>query len=402
MKILVLNSGSSSIKYQLYDMQSGAALVRGVVERIGLRGSLLTQQLHDGRKVSLSGEILDHQQAIEYLLALLTDSERGALKDRKEIAAIGHRVVHGGERYTVSVQVDDEVLNRLHQHTDLAPLHNPNNLKGIEACRRLMPDAPNVAVFDTAFHYTLPPHAYIYGLPYVLYKRHGIRRYGFHGLSHRFVSGRFSELTGSRHQPLRLITIHLGNGSSMTAIRDGESIDTTMGFTPVEGLLMGTRSGDLDPAVILRIMGREEISRREAISLLNKHSGLLGISGVSSDMREVLEEMEAGNSRARLAVEVFAYRIKKYLGAFAAVLGGLDGVVFTGGIGENARLVRSMALEGLEFLGLNLDGKRNEQPDGERLISTEGSAVEIWVIPTNEEWIIAQDTYRIASGSEPE
>ncbi len=402
MNILVLNSGSSSIKYQLYDMQSGTALVRGVVERIGLRGSLLTQQLHDGRKVSLSGEILDHQQAIEYLLAILTDPERGALQDRKEIAAIGHRVVHGGERYTASVQVDDEVLNELHQNTDLAPLHNPNNLKGIEACRRLMPDAPNVAVFDTAFHHTLPPQAYIYGLPYVLYKRHGIRRYGFHGLSHRFVSRRFGELTASSHQPLRLVTIHLGNGSSMTAIRDGESIDTTMGFTPVEGLLMGTRSGDLDPAVILRIMGREELSRREAISLLNKHSGLLGISGVSSDMREVLEEMEAGNSRARLAVEVFTYRIKKYLGAYAAVLGGLDGVVFTGGIGENAPLVRSMALEGLEFLGLTLDPDRNGQGAGERLISTKGSAVEIWVIPTNEEWIIAQDTYRLASGSEPE
>ncbi len=402
MKILVLNSGSSSIKYQLYDMQSGAALVRGVVERIGLRGSLLTQQLHDGRKVSLSGEILDHQQAIEYLLAILTDPERGALKDRKEIAAIGHRVVHGGERYTASVQVDDEVLNELHQNTDLAPLHNPNNLKGIEACRRLIPGAPNVAVFDTAFHHTLPEHAYIYGIPYILYKRHGIRRYGFHGLSHRFVSRRFRELTGNRHQPLRLITIHLGNGSSMTAIRDGESIDTTMGFTPVEGLLMGTRSGDLDPAVILRIMGREELTRREAISLLNKHSGLLGISGVSSDMREVLEEMEAGNSRARLAVEVFAYRIKKYLGAFAAVLGGLDGVVFAGGIGEYAPLVRSMALEGLEFLGLTLDPDRNGQGEGERLISTADSAVEIWVIPTNEEWIIAQDTYRIASGSETE
>ncbi len=402
MKILVLNSGSSSIKYQLYDMQSGVALVRGLVERIGLRGSLLTQQLHDGRKVSLSGEILDHQQAIEYLLAILTDPERGALQDRKEIAAIGHRVVHGGERYTAAVQVDDEVLNELHQHSDLAPLHNPNNLKGIEACRRLMPQAPNVAVFDTAFHHTLPPQAYIYGLPYVLYKQHGIRRYGFHGLSHRFLSGRFQELTDSRHQPLRLITIHLGNGSSMTAIRDGESIDTTMGFTPVEGLLMGTRSGDLDPAVILRIMGREELSRREAISLLNKHSGLLGISGVSSDMREVLEEMDTGNSRARLAVEVFAYRIKKYLGASAAVLGGLDGVVFAGGIGEHAPLVRSMALEGLEFLGLTLDPDRNGRGEGERLISTADSAAEIWVIPTNEEWIIAQDTYRIASGSEAE
>ena len=401
MKVLVLNSGSSSIKYQLFDMQSGDAMARGVVERIGLRGALIRQELHDGRKVSLSGEILDHQQAIEYLLAILTDKERGALKSRDEIGAVGHRVVHGGEGYTGSILVDDEVLHELHQLSDLAPLHNPNNLKGIEACRRLIPEAPNVAVFDTAFHHTLPEHAFIYGIPYILYKRHGIRRYGFHGLSHRYVSGRFNDLTGSKHQPQRLITIHLGNGCSMAAIRDGESIDTTMGFTPVEGLLMGTRSGDLDPAVILRIMGREELSRREAISLLNKHSGLLGISGVSSDMREVLAEMDAGNSRARLAVEVFAYRIRKYLGAFATVLEGLDGVVFTGGIGENAPIVRALALTGLEFLGLELDPGRNGDIEGEGLISTADSAGEIWVIPTNEEQIIARDTHRIANQEEP-
>ncbi|MFC1480959.1 acetate/propionate family kinase [Candidatus Neomarinimicrobiota bacterium] len=395
MKVLVLNSGSSSIKYQLYDMQTGEAIVRGLVERIGLRGSLLKQELADGRQASLSGEIIDHQQAIEYILAILTDEERGVIKDRKEIEAIGHRVVHGGEKYTGSVLVNEEIIHDLHLHTDLAPLHNPNNLKGIEGCRRLVPEAPNVAVFDTAFHHTMPKHAFIYGLPYVLYKRHGIRRYGFHGLSHRYVSNRYNELTDRQARPQRLITIHLGNGCSMAAILDGKSIDTSMGFTPVEGLLMGTRSGDLDPAVILQVMGREELTRREAISMLNNHSGLLGISGVSSDMREVLEEMDGGNSRARLAVEVFTYRIKKYLGAFAAALEGLDGVVFTGGIGENSATVRSMSIAGLNYMGLEIDAAANNSGSGERKISAKDSGPEIWIIPTNEELIIAQDTYRL-------
>jgi acetate kinase len=308
--------------------------------------------------------------------------------------------VHGGEKYKGSVLVSEEIINDLHQHTDLAPLHNPNNLKGIEACRRLIPGAPNVAVFDTAFHHTMPAYAYIYGLPYVLYKRHGIRRYGFHGLSHRYVSNRYSQVTDLQSSPQRLVTIHLGNGCSMAAILDGKSIDTSMGFTPVEGLLMGTRSGDLDPAVILRVMGREELTRREAISMLNKHSGLLGISGVSSDMREVLEEMDGGNSRARLAVEVFTYRIKKYLGAFAAVLGGLDGIVFTGGIGENSAIVRSMSLAGLGYMGLEIDAAANDSGAGERKISVKDASLEIWVIPTDEELIIALDTYQLWQGGQ--
>ncbi|UCD37101.1 MAG: acetate kinase [Fidelibacterota bacterium] len=398
MKILVLNSGSSTIKYQLFKMDKQLTLVRGVVDRIGLRGAYLKQtRQEDGQEVSLSGEILDHQQAIEYILAVLTDKERGVLDSKEEIEAVGHRVVHGGEKFTASVRIDPEVLHQLHRFADLAPLHNPHNLKGIEAGRQLIPHAINVAVFDTAFHHTLPKHAYLYGLPYMLYRRYGIRRYGFHGLSHRFVSERFQELTQVDHRPLRLVTIHLGNGCSMAAIHDGQSVDTTMGFTPVEGLLMGSRSGDVDPAVILHIMGREEISRREAIALLNKHSGLLGISGVSSDMREVLAEMAEGNTRAELAIQVFAYRIKKYIGAFASVLGGLDGVAFTGGIGENASLIRKMAVNELEFLGLALDEKKNEQDGTEQRISTDDSPCEIWVIPTNEEWIIARDTFKLAS-----
>lgn len=400
MKILVLNSGSSSVKYQLDDMAAERTLAQGVVDRIGLKGALLKQELHDGRKASLSGEITDHQQAIEYILAILTDDEHGILENRDEIDAVGHRVVHGGEKFTASVLVDDSIFLDLHDCIDLAPLHNPHNLKGIEACRKLIPRASNVAVFDTAFHHTLPDYAYIYGLPYVLYKRHGIRRYGFHGLSHRYVSGRFSELTARTNDPLRLITIHLGNGGSMAAISGGKSVDTTMGFTPVEGLLMGSRSGDLDPAVILHIMGREEITRQEAIAMLNKHSGLLGISGVSSDMREVLEEMAKGNNRARLAVRVYAHRIRKYIGAYATVLGGIDGIVFTGGVGENAFLVRESVLEGLGFLGLKLDRSKNQRGHGERLISAKDSPAEIWVIPTNEEWVIASDTYAIASQQE--
>ncbi|MCK4577782.1 MAG: acetate kinase [Candidatus Marinimicrobia bacterium] len=402
MKILVINSGSSSIKYQVFEAGNAVPLAKGLVERIGLRGSLLKQELDDGRKMSLSGEIIDHQQAIEYILAILTDEQRGVLDSRDDIKAVGHRVVHGGESYISSVLVNDEVLYDLHKHADMAPLHNPNNLKGIEACRSLIPNAPNVAVFDTAFHHTMPGYAYIYGLPYTMYKRHGIRRYGFHGLSHRYVSERFQELTSTKGEPQRLITIHLGNGCSAAAILDGKSIDTSMGFTPVEGLLMGTRSGDIDPAIILRIMGREELSRREAISLLNKHSGLLGISGVSSDMREVLEEIEGGNKQARLAVEVFTYRIKKYIGSYAAALGGVDGIVFTGGIGENAPEIRAMSLEGLDYLGLKLDTKLNQQPDGERLITTKDSTAEAWVIPTNEEWIIAQDTHQLAGDTIPD
>ena len=395
MKILVLNSGSSSIKYQLFDMPAGSAVARGVVERIGLRGSLLRQDMADGRQVSLSGEIIDHQQAIEYIIAILTDPERGVLGDRSDIEAVGHRVVHGGEKYIGSVLITEEVIHDLHLHTDLAPLHNPNNLKGIEACRRLLPDAPNVAVFDTAFHHTMPEQAYIYGLPYILYKKHGIRRYGFHGLSHSYVSCRYTELTGQKSQPQRLVTVHLGNGCSMAALLDGKSIDTSMGFTPVEGLLMGTRSGDLDPAVILQVMGREELTRGEAISMLNKHSGLLGISGVSSDMREVLEEMEGGSARAKLAVDVFTYRIKKYLGSYAAALGGLDGVVFTGGIGENSPVIRAMSLAGLDYMGIAVDAAANESGSGEYKISPAGDGIEIWIIPTNEEVIIAQDTYRL-------
>ncbi len=395
MKVIVLNCGSSSIKYQLIETTTGAPLAKGAVERIGMASALLTHKPHNGEKIKIVGEILDHKIAIEYVLAVLMSKNHGVIKSADEIDAVGHRVVHGGETFSGSVLITDTVMQAIKDNIDIAPLHNPANIKGIEAAKTHLPNVPQVAVFDTAFHTNMPPKAYLYGIPYTLYKKYKIRRYGFHGTSHRYVSNRAAVRLGKDLSELRIVSAHLGNGASMAAIKYGKSIDTTMGFTPLEGLLMGTRTGDMDPSVILYIMGKEELSLHEANTLMNKHSGLLGISGESSDMREIEQAMEEGHKRAKLAFDVFTYRIKKYIGAYAAAMGGLDAIVFTGGIGENSPLVRKTVCDGLEFLGVKLDEAKNEKSQGEALLSTDDSQVKVLRIPTNEELVIALDTERI-------
>jgi len=403
MNILVLNCGSSSVKYQFIVPEAKRSLANGEVSRIGLSEAILRHRRYDGDEVQLTGEILDHVMAIEYVLSILLSPRHGVITSKEEIDAVGHRVVHGGETFSDSVLITPEVMAKVRDCIDLAPLHNPHNLRGIDASMKLLPGVPHVAVFDTAFHQTMPPYAYLYGIPYVLYKRYHIRRYGFHGTSHYYVARRAYELLNRPKGEVNLITCHLGNGCSVAAIQGGVSVDTSMGFTPLEGLLMGTRSGDLDPAVILHIMAREELNLNEATTLLNKHSGLYGLSGVSSDVREILLEAERGNDRARLAIDVFCYRLKKYIGAYAAVLGGLDAIVFTAGIGENAPLIRQKSCAGLEFLGIEIDEEKNWRGgDGERLISRPESRVKVLVIPTNEELVIATDTMNIVRGARAE
>ncbi len=397
MKVLVLNSGSSSIKYQFIDTEKQIALAKGLVDRIGMTGAVLSHQRFDDDKIKIAGEILDHQIAIEYVLGVMLSKNHGVIEDKKEIDAVGHRVVHGGETFSGSVLITDEVVKVLQDNIELAPLHNPPNIKGIQACQRILPDTPQCGVFDTAFHSHMPPKAYLYGIPYELYKKYKIRRYGFHGTSHLYVSQQAAKLLNKNIKDLKLITIHLGNGCSMAAVKNGVSIDTTMGFTPLEGLLMGTRSGDLDPSLILYIMGKEELTLNEASTLLNKHSGLIGISGESSDMREIIAAVKDNQQRAKWAFEVFCYRIKKYIGAYASAMGGLDGIVFTGGIGENASLVRQEVCKEMEFLGIELDEVKNE--DSEEIISKENSKVKVMRISTNEELVIALDTAKIVSES---
>lgn len=395
MIVLVINAGSSSVKYQVFDAEKEVALAYGIVERIGMAGAILTHKPMDREEVRLSGEILDHKMAIEYVVSILLSKNHGVIKDKSEIGAVGHRVVHGGEAFSKSVLINEEVMAEIRNCIDYAPLHNPPNLKGINAAKSLLPNIPQVGVFDTAFHQTMPNYAFLYGLPYTLYKRYGIRRYGFHGTSHRYVSERAAVMAGKPGEKLRIITAHLGNGASVAAVKFGKSVDTSMGFTPLEGLLMGTRCGDMDPAIILQIMNKEELTLNDANILLNKHSGLQGISGVSSDMREIEAEYE-GNSRAKLAHDMFTYRLKKYIGAYTAAMGGLDVLVFTGGIGENSDLVRSNTLTEMNYLGLILDEKKNkERSKSERDISSVDSKVKVFVIPTNEELVIARDTMRI-------
>lgn len=396
MKVLVLNSGSSSVKYQLFNMDDRMMLAKGQVDRIGMKGAVLSHKRHDGHKVKMAGEIIDHQTAIEYILAILISENHGVLKDRDEIDAVGHRVVHGGEKFKDSVVITKEVIDQLQEFIDLAPLHNPHNIKGINACHQLLKDVPMVAVFDTAFHSTMPDYAYLYGLPYILYKRYAIRRYGFHGTSHYYVSRRARDLMDKNMEDLKMITCHLGNGCSIAAIDGGRSIDTSMGFTPVEGLIMGTRSGDVDPALVLHLIGKEELTLGDMNTLLNKHSGLSGISGVSSDMREIEEAVENGNDRARMALDMFVHRLRKYIGAYIATLGRLDALVFTGGIGENSPIVRGKTLENFEYAGIKIDSEKNEKKsENERDISHEDSQVKTFVIPTNEELVIAVDTEKL-------
>jgi acetate kinase len=405
MKVLVVNCGSSSVKFQLVETDATSAeagtdraIAKGLVENVG--GTAVLKFEVPGRKpVKETADILEHKIAVERILDFLTHGENGILHDRRDIGAVGHRVVHGGERFKASALITDDVLEGIEACFDMAPLHNPPNVRGYKAVKALLPDVPQVAVFDTSFHQTMPPEAYVYGLPYVLYERHAIRRYGFHGTSHRFVSARLAALLGRTADPsLRLITCHLGNGCSVAAIRGGRSIDTSMGFTPLEGLVMGTRSGDVDPAALLHAVAREEIGALEVNALLNKHSGLLGISGVSNDMRALLEA-EATNPRARLAVDVFCYRLRKYVAAYMGILGGLDGLAFAGGIGENAPAIRARALAGLEGLGVRVDESANAAIHGsEGEISHAGASARVFVVPTNEELLIARDTCAIVSG----
>jgi acetate kinase len=395
MKVLVLNCGSSSIKYQFIDTESKLSLAKGVVERIGMTSAVLTHQPLDKEKIKIVGEILDHTIAIEYVIAVLLSKNHGVIKDKNEIDAVGHRVVHGGETFTGSVLITDQVMKALKDNIELAPLHNPPNIKGIQATKEHLSKTPQVGVFDTAFHTKMNAQAFLYGIPYELYKKYKIRRYGFHGTSHRFVSERAAAFLGKPIDQLKIITAHLGNGCSMAAINSGVSIDTTMGFTPLEGLIMGTRSGDMDPSAILYIMAKEGLSLSEANTLLNKHSGLIGISGESSDMREIEEAVAEGNKKAKYAHDVFTYRIKKYLGAFTAAMGGLDAFVFTGGIGENSVMVRKNVCSNLDFLGIKLDETANQNAAGECDISLPDSKVKILRIPTNEELVIALDTEQI-------
>ena len=396
MLILVINCGSSSVKYQLIQTDTGEALARGSVARIGMSGAVISISRSDGYEAKFGAEILDHTVAIEHILTYLVHPKHGVIKDKSEIEAVGHRVVHGGQKFTTSVLIDEEVIANIRQCIELAPLHNPHNIRGINAALRNLPGLPQVAVFDTAFHSTLPRLAFLYPLPYVLYRRYEIRRYGFHGTSHYYVYNRAVKLSGTAKDKMKVITAHLGNGCSITAVDGGRSVDTSMGLTPLEGLVMGTRCGDIDPSIILHVMGREELSLAEATTLLNKHSGLQGLSGTSSDMRDLIEECGNGDERAQMAIDVYCYRLKKYIGAYAAAMGGLDALVFTAGVGENSPLVRAKTCEGLEFLGLEIDEKANEATVGvEGLISKESSPVKIYAIPTNEELVIARDTTRI-------
>jgi acetate kinase len=397
MKILVINSGSSSIKYQLIEMTNREVLAKGIIEKIGMHGSFLRNTRNDGDTVKLTGEIVDHQAGIEYMLGVLISPNHGSIKSFEELEAIGHRVVHGGETFKSSVRLSEEVIKKAEECSELAPLHNPPNLKGIYAFKTLLPEIPQIGVFDTAFHQTMPDYAYMYAIPYSLYKKYGIRRYGFHGTSHTYVSKQACKFLGVDINKQKIITCHLGNGASITAIKGGKSVDTSMGLTPVEGMIMGTRSGDLDLGVLTFIMNKEEIDVSAANSLINKHSGLLGISGVSSDMREVEKAAGEGHERSRLALRMYEYRIKKYIGAYSAVMDGVDIIVFTGGIGENDVQVRKNVCEGLSYLGLEFDDAQNAKMirGGQGEITSRSSKVKVVVIPTNEELVIAEDTMRI-------
>ncbi|MDD4922929.1 MAG: acetate kinase [Bacteroidales bacterium] len=398
MKILVLNCGSSSIKYKLIDMDTKEVMAQGGIEKIGLAGSFLKLTTPDDQKVVIYKDIPEHQVGVEFILSVLTSKENGCLKSLKEIDAVGHRVVHGGEKFNASVLIDQDVIKQIKDCFDLAPLHNPSNLIGIQAVEKLMPGTPQVAVFDTAFHQSMPPKAYIYGLPYSYYEKYGIRRYGFHGTSHRYVSKRACEILGKNYEDLKIITAHIGNGASITAIKDGHSIDTSMGMTPVDGLLMGTRSGEIDAGVLTFISEKEKMGAQKISDLLNKKSGVLGVSGVSSDMRELSIACEEGNPRAILAMDMFNYRIHKYVGSYAAALGGLDLLVFTGGVGENQWSTRAAVCKNMEFMGIKIDKSKNDGLRGkEMIISTPDSKVTVMVVPTDEELMIAMDTLDILS-----
>jgi acetate kinase len=406
MRILVLNSGSSSVKFQLIETSpeqiaasTDRMIARGSIERIGSSEALVKYTSPCKGNENFAKPIADHKQAIETAFQSLT-GEHGVIGSPDEIEAVGHRMVHGGEHFTVPAVIDEEVVRRIEQCFDLAPLHNPHNVKGYLAAKQFLPNASHVAVFDTSFHHTMPPKAFLYGIPYTHYKKDKVRRYGFHGVSHRYVSYRFSQLHGTTRDHFKLITCHLGNGCSMCAIDHGRSVDTSMGFTPLEGLIMGTRSGSIDPGVLFYLIGKSDMSIADLEVMLNRHSGLYGLSGVSNDMRDLLEEADRGNVRAQLAVDVFCYHVRKYFGSYLATLNGADAIIFTGGIGENSHVIRARVCDQLDGLGISVDWHKNEAvvngQEGE--ISTEESRIKVWVIPTNEELVIARDTVRCIFG----
>ncbi len=395
--ILVINCGSSSLKYQLIDMDDESVKAKGLVERIGMEGSVITHKPAGKDKFVLETPMESHVRAIQLVIEAITDKEHGVVADMKEIFAVGHRVVHGGEKFASSVKIDDAVMEAIKENIELAPLHNPANIIGIEACKEIMGDVPMVAVFDTAFHQTMPEKAFLYGLPYEDYKEFKIRRYGFHGTSHKYISARAAELVGKDIKDMKIVTCHLGNGSSIAAVMNGESVDTSMGFTPLEGLVMGTRAGDMDTAILPFLMNKKGLDADAAVNYLNKKCGVQGVSGVSSDFRDLDAAAKDGNKRAQLALDMFVYRIKKYIGAYAAAMGGVDMIVFAGGIGENDKAIRKETLEGLEFLGVKFDDAKNDFRGEERVISADDSKVICIVVPTDEEMMIARDTCALTS-----
>lgn len=395
MKILVMNCGSSSLKYQVIDMATKNAIGKGLVDRIGLEGAVLTHRTGLGEKHVIKAEIPNHTVAIKLVLEALVSPEYGVMKDLKQICGIGHRVVHGGEKFSKSVIIDDAVMSALEDCIELAPLHNPPNISGILACQNMMPGIPQVAVFDTAFHQTMRPDSYIYGLPYEYYKKYGIRKYGFHGTSHKYVSQRASVLLKKRLKELKIISCHLGNGASICAIRGGKSIETSMGFTPLDGLMMGTRSGALDPAIVTYIMSKENLNVDQMNDFLNKKCGALGVSGISSDFRDIEVAAEQGHNRAQLALRIFEHDVRQFIGAYAAVLGGVDAIIFTAGVGENATNMREGICRNMEYLGVDLDSEKNKVRSEEVDVSKPNARCRVLVIPTNEELMIALDTHEL-------
>ena len=392
MKVLVINCGSSSLKYQLINMENEEAIAQGLVERIGIEGSILTQKVPGRDKYIIQEPMPTHKEAIQHVIDALTDKEHGVITSMSEINAVGHRVVHGGEKYASSVVITDDVMAKLEECIKLAPLHNPANIIGINACKELMPTTPMVGVFDTAFHQTMGEEAYIYPLPYELYEKHGIRKYGFHGTSHKFVSAQAAEMMGKNIEDIKIITCHLGNGASLAAVKGGKVVDTSMGFTPLEGIAMGTRCGNIDPAIAMFLMREENMTADEVDNLFNKQSGVLGISGVSSDFRDIENAAKEGNKRAELALDVYNFRVRETIGAYAAAMGGVDAVVFTAGLGENSPTTREAICQGLEFMGIKVDTEKNKVRRKSVEVSTSDATVKVFVIPTNEELMIARDT----------
>ncbi len=398
---LVINCGSSSIKYMVVDAEKGQTFCSGMVERIGAVTSIFRHETPGTKGVKETMTIEDHTKAIKAIMDFIMGSGKSALPEGRSIEAVGHRVVHGGEMFKDSVLIDDDVIDAIEAAIDLAPLHNPPNLKGIKAAKEQLPHVPHVAVFDTAFHHSLPAEAYLYAIPNRLYRRYKIRKYGFHGISHYYVSRRYHQVFDPGQTKKRVITIHLGNGSSACAIKDGKSVDTSMGFTPLSGLIMGTRTGDIDPSILFYLIEKEELPLNNLHALLNRHSGLLGMSGYAADMRDLIQEAENGDRRCQQAIDAFSYRIKQYIGSYMAVLNGVDAIIFTAGIGENSPLIREKALQHLEGIGILLDPQLNslDNTHGDRKISSQDSKVEVYVIPTNEELVIAQDTAKIATAA---